>query len=284
MLSNTPLQLSGYSSQAVMLSNNVSMPLVGFGTYKIDPGETTYKAVRLAIDKGYRLIDTAAYYQNEHSVGRAVRDSGLNRQDVFITTKLWNTNHGFSQALDAFFMSLKQLALDYVDLYLIHWPNELQSQTWQAFEKLYQDGVIKAIGVSNYQAHHMDALLQSAIIRPMVNQIECHPLYVQANWVQWCQQHHIHVQARSPLMKGQVIDIDVINILAHKYQRTPAQIVLRWHIQCGLSVVPKSVNPNRIAENREIFDFELSDFDMKLIAQLDKNKRIGSDPDNLKLV
>lgn len=268
---------------SLALRNGVFMPFLGFGTYKINRADEAYRLVRLALDAGYRHIDTAAYYRNEEAVGRAIRESGIGREDVFVTTKLWNDDHGFEAALKAFEASLGRLGLDYVDLYLVHWPNALQNDTWRAFEQIYAEGRAKAIGVSNFQRHHLDDLLPSANLVPMVNQMEFHPYFVQQDLVDFCSRNGIRYQARSPLMKGQVTEIPLLRQLAGKYRRSVAQIVLRWDIQQGIAAIPKSVTPERILENIDIFDFELEAGDMELISRLDRCQRIGSDPDNLKL-
>jgi methylglyoxal/glyoxal reductase len=265
---------------SVTLANGVQMPMIGFGTYLITDAKEAYDSVRFAIDAGYRHIDTAALYQNEEAVGRAIRECGVERSELFVVTKMWNSEHGYDTAIKAFDASLKRMGLDYIDLYLIHWPKPQNKNTWKAFEQLYQQGLTKAIGVSNFHRHHLEDLLPSAIIKPMVNQVEFHPYLVQKNLVDFCQQNGIVYEAWSPLMQGKVFDIPLLQQLSIKYQRTISQIVLRWNIELGVVTIPKSTNPLRIKENIDLFGFELEKSDIDKITQLDKNQRVGADPDN----
>jgi len=262
------------------LSNGVKMPYLGFGTFRIPPGDVTKNAVLEALKVGYRHIDTAKIYGNEQSVGEAIRESGINREEIFVTTKVWNTDQGYDSTLRAFDESLSKLGMDYVDLYLIHWPKDKNIETWKALEKLYKDGRVRAIGVSNFKIHHLEHLLQHAEIVPMVNQVECHPQFPQDDVLEYCKAHHIQLEAWGPLMQGQVFNKQVLIDLANKYNRTVAQIALRWQLQRGVVVIPKSTNPERIRENSQIFDFEISGEDMKVIATL-KGERIGHDPDHI---
>lgn len=257
------------------LSNGVEIPGLGFGTFQTPP-DVTRQVVLDALEVGYRHIDTAFLYDNEMGVGQAVRESGLKREDVFVTTKLWNTDRGYDETLKAFEVSLDRLGLDYVDLYLIHWPAnrkqfgdkaaELNAQTWRAFEDLYAQGRIKAIGVSNFLPNHLEDLAKTATIKPMVNQIEFHPGWPQTETMQYCQRNDILVEAWAPLGEAASLTNDVIGEIAEKYQHTPAQICLRWEIQLGLLPLPKSVHRNRIEENTRIFDFELTDAEMDIIG------------------
>ena len=258
------------------------MPWLGLGTFKSREGEEVERAVRYAIDRGYRHIDTATVYGNEAGVGRAVRDCSVAREDIFITTKVWNSDQGYDQTLAAFDQSLERLGMDYVDLYLVHWPVEKKfTETWRALEQLHRDGRAHAIGVSNFLIHHLRELLKSAQIVPMVNQIEFHPHLVQPKLLAFCRERKIQVEAWSPLMRGDIGKVPEIEELAGKYNKTPAQLVLRWNLQHQIVTIPKSVHAGRIAENADIFDFELSEEDMDSLDSLDRNRRIGPDPDKI---
>jgi diketogulonate reductase-like aldo/keto reductase len=262
------------------LSNGVVMPWFGLGVYKVQEGDEVERAVSTAIEAGYISIDTAAFYQNEEGVGRAVRASGVPRDKLFITTKVWNTDQGYESTLKAFEESRKKLQLDYVDLYLVHWPVPGKyKDTWRALEKLYEDGLVRAIGVSNFQIHHLEDLAASANVRPMVNQVEYHPLLTQKPLLKYCRENGIQLEAWSPLMRGN-LDLPPLKELAQKYGKTPAQIVLRWDLQHEVVTIPKSVTPERIRENANVFDFELSAEDMERIDGLNQNRRFGADPDN----
>lgn len=264
----------------VTLNNGVEMPMLGFGTFKVPEGNVTVDAVKEALRIGYRHIDTAAYYDNEHGVGEGIKQSGIPRKEIFLTTKLWNSEHGYESTLKAFDVSLKKLGTEYLDLYLIHWPKPLNKETWRAMEKLYKEGLIKAIGVSNFHVHHLKDLMSSCEIKPMVNQIEFHPYLVQAPLLNFCKEEGIQYEAWSPLMQGKIFEIPLLKELAEKYNRTVAQITLRWDIQMGVVTIPKSITPVRIKENYSIFDFEISEEDIQKISSLDKNFRFGADPDN----
>lgn len=264
----------------VTLTNGVKMPMLGFGTFKLTDYQEAYDSVMSALQLGYRHIDTAALYQNEEAVGQAIRDSGIARDEIFLVTKMWNSEHGYEKALKAFDASLERLGAEYVDLYLIHWPKPQNKETWKAFENIYRLGRAKAIGVSNFHRHHLEDLLSSAEIKPMVNQVEFHPYLVQQELVDFCKQNGIQYEAWSPLMQGQITDIPLLAQLAAKYGRSVAQIVLRWNIELGIVTIPKSSNPVRIKENLDIFGFELEKDDVLKITQLDKNRRVGADPDN----
>ena len=264
----------------VELSNGVKMPMLGFGTYLIeDPTEAT-TAVSNALRAGYRHIDTAALYNNEESVGKAIKESEIERKDIFLTTKMWNSDHGYDKALRAFDASMNKLGLDYVDLYLIHWPKPQNKETWRAFERIYREGRAKAIGVSNFHQHHLEDLFSSAEIKPMVNQVEFHPYLVQQSLVDFCKSNGIQYEAWSPLMQGKIFTVPFLQQLSIKYQRTIAQIVLRWNIEMGVVTIPKSVTWERIKSNLEIFDFNIDPEDIIKITQLDRGERVGADPDN----
>ena len=268
-------------SDTVKLANGVEMPRLGLGVWKAKDGEEVQNAVKAAIQTGYRLIDTAAVYKNEEGVGKAIKESGVSREDLFITTKVWNDDQGYDSTLQAFEESRKKLGLEYIDLYLIHWPVKGKyKETWKALEKLYEDGLVKAIGVSNFQVHHLKDLLADAKVKPVVNQVEFHPYLTQKELLAYCNEENIQLEAWSPLMQGEVVRVDVIKELAEKYGKTPAQIVLRWDLQHGVVTIPKSVKEHRIQENADVFDFELSREDMDKLDALNKNHRYGPDPDN----
>ena len=259
------------------LSNGVTIPGLGYGTYQTPP-EDAYRAVTDALAVGYRHIDTAALYGNESGVGQAVKDSGLKREEVFITSKLWNTERGYDKTMAAFEKTLAELGTDYLDLYLIHWPaNEkqfgqeaaaLNLDTWRAFEELYKAGKIKAIGVSNFMPNHLEALLAQAEIKPMVNQIEVHPGWPQTEAIRYCQRNDILVEAWAPLGEAAALSNPVLAKIAAKYDHTPAQVCLRWEVQQGILPLPKSVHKERMAENTKLFDFELTEDEMDIIGAL----------------
>ncbi|QNU29744.1 aldo/keto reductase [Geobacillus sp. 46C-IIa] len=257
------------------------MPWVGLGVYKVKEGEEVKSAVRTALEIGYRHIDTAAFYENEEGVGQAIRESGIPREQVFVTTKVWNTDQGYETTLKAFDTSLKKLGFDYVDLYLVHWPVKGKyKETYKALEKLYKDGYVRAIGVSNFQIHHLQDVLADCEIKPMVNQVEYHPRLTQKELHAFCRENGIQLEAWSPLMRGEILNEPTIVEIGKKYGKTPAQVVLRWDLQNGVVTIPKSVTPARIKENADLFDFSLTDEEMKRIDALNLNKRIGPDPDN----
>ncbi|WP_304457952.1 aldo/keto reductase [Alicyclobacillus sendaiensis] len=263
----------------VTLNNGVKMPWLGLGVYKAQAGDEVEQAIRFAFEAGYRHIDTAAFYANEESVGKAVRESGLPRSEVFVTTKVWNTDQGYDQTLRAFEASLKRLGFEYVDLYLVHWPvSGKYRETWRALERIYDEKLARAIGVSNFQIHHLEDILAHSNVVPAVNQVEYHPLLTQEPLRQFCRDHGIQLEAWSPIMRGN-LDIPVLQELAEKYHKTPAQIVLRWDLQNEVVTIPKSVRRERIFENADLFDFSLSDEDMQRINALNRNHRFGPDPD-----
>jgi 2,5-diketo-D-gluconate reductase A len=263
------------------LSDSGTIPQLGFGVFQI-PADQTAEAVRHALAVGYRLIDTAAAYRNEAQVGEAVRSSGLDREEVFVTTKLWNGDHGHDNARRAFERSLDRLGLHYVDLYLIHWPvpsRNLYAETWKAFVELHQEGRARSIGVSNFHISHLERIIEESGVAPSVNQIELHPQLQQAELREFHRRHSILTEAWSPLGQGAALDEPVILEIARELDRTPAQVVLRWHIELGNVVIPKSVTPARIEENFDIFDFELGPERVRRISDLDAGERTGPDPD-----
>lgn len=264
------------------LHNGVAIPTVGLGVFQIENGPVAEKAIRSAIDAGYRHIDTARAYHNEESVGKAVRNAGIPRDEIFVTTKLWNADIRAGRARAACEESLSRLGLDYIDLYLIHWPAEGFEAAWSEMETLYREGKLRAIGVSNFQDHHIDTLMQNATITPMVNQIECHPLLTQKPLRKYCESKGIACEAWSPLggTGGNLLDHSALAAIAQRYGKSVAQIILRWDIQGGLITLPKSVHPDRIASNINIYDFELSAEDMAAIDSLNQDRRVGPDPDH----
>lgn len=269
------------------LINGVKIPCVGFGTWQAEEGDVAYNAVRRALAAGYRHIDTAAIYRNEESVGRAIKDSGIPREELFVTTKLWNKCRSYELCYSAFERSLGKLGLDYIDLYLIHWPaspaqfddyNEINLDAWKAMSEIYKSGKIKAIGVSNFLPHHLKALMECEI-KPMVNQIEFHPGYMQTETVEYCKKNGIIVEAWSPLGSGRVLSDERLKKIAEKYGKSVAQICIRWCLQNGVLPLPKSVTESRIIENGKVFDFELSDEDMQAIDNFEEIGFSGFHPD-----
>jgi diketogulonate reductase-like aldo/keto reductase len=266
----------------IKLNNGVEMPQLGFGVFQVPDAETT-AAVSAALHAGYRSIDTAALYGNEAGVGKALAASGLDRDELFITTKVWNSEQGYDKTLRAFDASMKKLGLEQLDLYLILWPTparDLYVETWKAFEKLYADGRVRAVGVSNFQPAHLERILDTGGTVPAVNQVELHPYLQQIEVRAFDAKHEIATEAWSPLAKGgNLLSEPAIVALAEKHGRTPAQVVLRWHLQLGNVVIPKSVTPSRIRENIDVFGFTLTNDEVASLSTLDKGERTGPDPD-----
>lgn len=258
------------------LSNGVEIPCIGYGTWQTPDGETARDSVKAAIQAGYRHIDTAFAYGNEVSVGEGIRLSGVARDQIFVTTKHWVTERGYQKTIAAVEASLKNLGLDYLDLYLVHWPcvekysadwKEINAETWRGFERMYQDGKIRALGVSNYEKKHLEALDETAVIRPMVNQIEFHPGFIQMDNVRYCQERGMLVQAWSPLGSGAVLQDEGLAAMAARYGKSVAQLCVRFALQCGVLPLPKSVTPSRIVQNAEVFDFAITDEDVQTLLQ-----------------
>lgn len=272
----------------ILLNNGVKIPTPGFGTFLTPDGATCVEAVRTAIAAGYTHIDTAAVYGNEKSVGEGIQESGIKRSDLFVTSKVWNTERGYDKTLKAFDKTLRDLQLDYLDLYLIHWPantlqfgneaDRLNVDTWKAMERLHEEGLVRSIGLSNFMQHHIEPVFVRANICPMVNQIEYHPGFTQRECVEFCQKNNILVEAWSPLGRGNVLNNPLLKTIAAQHGKSVAQVAIRWVMQTGVLPLVKSVTPSRIKENIDVFDFELSQQEMLEIASL-KTDRIGPDPD-----
>ncbi|WP_088034294.1 aldo/keto reductase [Evansella clarkii] len=272
-------------ADTVKLHNGVNIPWFGLGVFKVKDGNEAVSSVRTAIKHGYRSIDTAAIYKNEEGTGQGIREgmeaAGISRKELFITSKVWNSDLGYESAIRAYEESLERLGLDYLDLYLIHWPVEGKyKDAWRALEKLYKDGRVKAIGVSNFHIHHLEDLLKDAEVVPMVNQVEYHPRLTQKELHAFCKEHGIQLEAWSPLMQGELLNNEVLQEIGEKYGKSSAQVILRWDLQNEVVTIPKSVKEHRIRENADVFDFELSDEEMGRIDELNEDHRVGPDPDS----
>lgn len=268
-------------TDTVELNSGVAMPWLGLGTWKAAEGDETVNAVRWALDIGYRHIDTAAIYGNEASVGKAMRESGVDRGEIFLTTKLWNDDQRSGKIRQAFEQSLKRLDTDYVDLYLLHWPVAGKFvEAWKALEELHAAGRIRAIGVSNFMVHHLEELLPTVTIKPAVNQVEFHPYLLQESLLNFNLAQGIQPEAWSPIIKGRSTDDPVLSAIGDKYGKTGPQICLRWELQRGVVTIPKSTHRDRIQQNAQVFDFQLTEEEMAQIDGLDRNERIGPDPHN----
>lgn len=268
----------------ITLNNGLKMPQLGLGVWQVEDNKAT-PAVAKALEVGYRSIDTAMIYQNEKGVGKAIKETGIPREELFITTKVWNSDQGFENTIRAYEESLERLGLDYVDLYLIHWPTPKFDQyvdTYKALEKLYHDGRVKAIGVCNFEIEHLERILKECDVVPVLNQVECHPHNAQNELKEFCAKHNIFVEAWSPLEQGgEVLQDEAVKRIAASHSKSPAQIVLRWHLQNNTIVIPKSVTPARIEENFQVFDFELSTDEINAINQLNLNRRKGPHPNDM---
>ncbi|USK79170.1 aldo/keto reductase [Peribacillus frigoritolerans] len=267
------------------LHNGVEMPWFGLGVFKVEEGPELVNAVKMAIKHGYRSIDTAAIYENEEGVGQGIREglkeAGISREDLFVTSKVWNADLGYESTIAAYEKSLQKLGLEYLDLYLIHWPVEGKyKEAWRALETLYKEGKVKAIGVSNFQIHHLKDLMEVSEVKPMVNQVECHPRLTQKEVQAFCKEQGIQLEAWSPLMQGELLDNEVLQAIATKHGKSVAQVILRWDLQNGIVTIPKSTKEHRIVENSTVFDFELTEEEMNQIDGLNQNHRVGPNPDN----
>ena len=269
-------------SDTTILRNGVKMPWIGLGVYKAQDGDEVKRAIHAAVQAGYRSVDTASLYYNEEGVGEAIRECGVPREEMFVTTKVWNSDQGYEETLRAFETSRKKLNMDYIDLYLIHWAvKEKYKDTWRAFEKLYNEGYVRAIGTSNFQIHHLQDIMADCKVPPMVNQVELHPHLSQKELLRFCQDQNIQMEAWSPLKRGgEMLEEPVLVELAQKYGKSAAQIILRWHLQNGVVIIPKSVQEHRIRDNADLFGFALTAEEMGRIDGLNRNHRTGKDPDN----
>lgn len=272
------------------LNNGVSIPPIGFGTWQTPDGETAVEAIKCAINAGYRHIDAAAVYANEASVGKGIKDSGIDREELFITSKVWNTERGYEKTLSAFQKTIDDLQVDYLDLYLIHWPasenqfanwKEINTETWRAMEELYRDGKIRAIGVSNFLPHHLQALMENATVLPAINQIEFHPGFMQQECVSFCKDNNIQVEAWSPLGTGKMLNNETLKAIAIKYNKSVAQLCIRWVLQNDVLPLPKSITTSRIIENIDVDDFEISEEDMQTINAMEYCGGSGLHPDKV---
>lgn len=263
------------------LNNGIEMPYFGLGVWQSKDGQEVINAINYALEAGYRAIDTAAIYKNEEGVGQAIAQSPVPREEIFITSKVWNDDQRSGDIRQAFDTTMNKLGLDYLDLYLIHWPvSGKYNDTWKVLEDIYASGRVKAIGVSNFLKHHLEDLLAIAEVVPMVNQMEFHPRLVQQELVDFCKGHGIQYEAWSPLMQGKIFEIELLQQLAEKYGKSIAQVALRWNLQKGVITIPKSVKKERIESNADLFDFEITEEDMQAIDGLDQSQRVGPDPDH----
>ncbi len=277
--------MNAFTNRTVALANGVAMPWLGMGVFKVEEGQELVEAVKAAVRLGYRSIDTAAVYANESSVGQGIREAleenGLSRDQLFVTSKVWNSDLGYEETLAAYEASLSKLGLDYLDLYLIHWPVAGKyKDAWRALETLYKDGRVKAIGVSNFHVSHLEDLMKDAAVRPMVDQVEFHPLLSQPELRRFAKAQGIQLEAWSPLMQGQLLDHPLLSDIASRHGKSVAQVLIRWDLQHGVITIPKSTKAERLAENAAVDDFELTPTEMESIDALNENRRVGPDPDN----
>lgn len=265
-----------------ILNNGCRIPILGLGTYLMKHGEQTYNASLWALEVGYRHIDTASFYKNEQDVGRAIRDSDIPRQEIFVTTKVWNDDQGYDKALKAVETSLQKLGFDYIDLVLVHWPvPSLRKETWKALEKVYDEGVVASIGVSNYTINHLQELFNYANTIPVVNQVEFSPFLYQKELQEFCEENNIYIEAYSPLVRGRKFDDPKVVKISRKHNKTSAQVLIRWALQVGTIALPKSSKKERIIENADVFDFELDEEDMNLLATCNEGYRVAWNPEKV---
>ncbi|AJA48273.1 oxidoreductase, aldo/keto reductase [Clostridium pasteurianum DSM 525 = ATCC 6013] len=266
----------------ITLNNGVEIPQHGFGVYLITDEEKAYKAINKALEVGYRAFDTAQFYENEPLLGKILNESSLSRDELFITTKVANYNQGYDSTLSTVEQSLKDLRVDQLDLLLIHWPSKKRFfETWRAMEKLYNEKLVKAIGVSNYEIHHLEELISNSDIKPVIDQVESHPYLIQQELKDYVDKNNIAFQAWSPLGRGAVLKDPIIKIIAEQHNKSIAQVIIRWHLQKGNIVIPKSITPSRIEENADVYDFALTEEEMKIIDALNRAERTGDDPDSI---
>lgn len=264
-----------------MLSNGISIPRLGLGVYKV-PDDQVYDIVSSALDIGYRHIDTASFYGNEKGVGKAIRNSGIPRDEIFVTSKVWNDDHGYEKARLAFDNSMEKLGLDYLDLFLIHWPvPDVFPETWKALEEIYYSKLVRGIGVSNFLVHHLKKLNETATVTPVVNQIELHPKLFQKSTVEYCRQNGIAIESWSPLGRAKYLNDPALQKIAAKYEKSVAQLIIRWHLDNDFVVIPKSANEKRQSENADVFNFNISAEDMEILNDMNEDLRIGSHPDTI---
>lgn len=270
-----------YNQQTRLLNNGTEIPVIGFGTYQIPDGLASSQAVANAIACGYRHIDCASAYNNQKSVGRGIKDSRIDRDDLFITSKVWVTDMSYDSTIEACKKTLQELSLDYLDLYIIHWPKPNSRECFQALQYLYEEKLVRAIGISNFKPHHIKDFIEGESISPAINQIECHPYLQQAETIAYCSSHDIAITAHSPFMEGRMFSVPELAEIAKKHNKSVAQIALRWNYQRGVIVIPKSTSISRMKENMNIFDFVLDDEDMDRIKALETGERSAPDPDNM---
>lgn len=265
------------------LNNGIEKPALGLGTYLI-PNEAVTNIVTNALEIGYRAIDTAQFYENEFGIGTALQQSSLDREELFITTKVWNSHQGYDKTMAAFEASLQALQVDYIDLYLIHWPTPMYDkyvETYKALEKLYEEGIVKSIGVSNFHIEHLERIANECHIKPTVNQVECHPYFQQKELKKYCTEHDIYIESWSPLGRGRLLEDETIKRIAQRHGKTAAQVIIRWHLEEQSIVIPKSVSRSRLEENFNVFDFSLSEDELELITKLERNLRTGHEPNEM---
>lgn len=272
--------MNDYHQETITLNNGSQIPVIGFGTYQI-PRNLAAKAVADALSCGYRHIDCASAYDNQEAVGRGIKESGIDREDIFITSKVWVTDMDGEKTIEACQKTIRELGVEYLDLYLIHWPKPNSRHCYQIMQQLCEKKLVKSIGISNFKPHHMEEFIKGEPVVPVINQIECHPYLQQEETIQYCKEHNIAVTAHSPFMEGKMFQVPKLAEIADKHHKSVAQIALRWNYQRGIIVIPKSVNISRMEENFDIFNFQLDEEDMNAIKALETGERSAPDPDNM---